>query len=363
VALLDDHTSSRLGRSSGSVGQLEPAVPAGADDQDEPVAPAEPAAPEDGAGAASAASQPETDRSVQHEPTDREEADPVPGEAGPARGEADAARGEAEPAPSAAELERRPDVAAPLASASAPDVPSAEAPLDEPGPEDDAGAPETAVRPAEPAPTPPALTEHAPRAAHTATNDDVPDSGIRLLPGAERTRPGRSDLQQPSVAPRDVDVLLGAAAADAAARVDAASDPMPDPDPAPEPPARDTTPRPAARRNGSEPSAASPVADRLPVDEPRPEDTAAEPAPAASPTEPPADVADPRRPEAVRAVGPAPAEPVADPVDVTDELPRIQGGPPRPGRRDPDEPERDDLRTTAQLAILIDDLRSRSDES
>jgi hypothetical protein len=77
-------------------------------------------------------------------------------------------------------------------------------------------------------------------------------------------------------------------------------------------------------------------------------------------------------PPAGEAELPAEPDPVApeqrevalpDPVDVTDELPRIHGGSPLPGRRDPEDRDRDDLRTTAQLAILIDDLQSRRDGS
>jgi hypothetical protein len=51
---------------------------------------------------------------------------------------------------------------------------------------------------------------------------------------------------------------------------------------------------------------------------------------------------------------------VPDPIDVTEELPRVGGRRPRPDRG-ADEPDRDDLRTTAQLAILLDDLQGRED--
>jgi hypothetical protein len=328
VALLDDHTSSRLGASPASVGHLEPGTQADADDRDPPIARTEPAATGDDVGAAGPAPQPATDRPAQPGSTERGEADP----------------------------DHRPDVVTPTASAPEPVVPSAGAPRNDPDANEHARGPERDAPAAEPAPAPAAPTEHAPQSADGSATDDVADRGIRLLPGAERTRPGRSDLQQPSVAPRDVDVMLGAAAADAAARVDAAEDPDPDPDP--EPAAEGTAPRPRPVDATSEPAAVTPSAERLPAD------TAPEPTPAPSPTGPQAGVVAPHRPAPRRPMGQAPTDvPIADPVDVTDELPRIQGGPPRPGRRDPEEPERDDLRTTAQLAILIDDLQSRPDGS
>jgi hypothetical protein len=51
---------------------------------------------------------------------------------------------------------------------------------------------------------------------------------------------------------------------------------------------------------------------------------------------------------------------VPAPIDVTEELPRIGGPGSRPSRA-ADEPDHDELRTTAQLAILLDDLQARED--
>jgi hypothetical protein len=139
---------------------------------------------------------------------------------------------------------------------------------------------------AEPASEPGPLTR---RLGARAAAPDAPDHGIRLLPGATPPGAPSPDLGQPSVvAPRDVDVLDGAAAARAAARSNAADDELP------------------------------------PIGDHRPRRTLD----------------------------------VADPVDVTGELPRL-GRDGRPSRGE--DAEDDDLRTTAQLAILIDDLQARGE--
>jgi hypothetical protein len=152
---------------------------------------------------------------------------------------------------------------------------------------------------------------------------EPPDSGIRLLPGAGMAplRPS-SDLQQPSVAARDVDVMDGAAAARAAAYADARARAPEEPVAPPTRPAPEAPAEPRERRSEAPP-------------QPQPQRP-----PAAY--RPPADVD------------------VPDPIDVTEELPRVGGRNPRPDRA-ADEPDRDDLRTTAQLAILLDDLQARED--
>jgi hypothetical protein len=152
--------------------------------------------------------------------------------------------------------------------------------------------------------------------------DPGTDTGVRLLPGAE-TAPHRPspDLQQPSVAPRDLDVVLGAAAASAAAHADARDEPLP----------------PIARRPDGT-SAAERATDR--------------PSPSSAPAET-------QRMSPVRGG----ASPTPEPVDDTEEIPSVDPGASHPSRLDPDEPERDDLRTTAQLAILLDDLQARRDRS
>jgi hypothetical protein len=154
------------------------------------------------------------------------------------------------------------------------------------------------------------------------TADRGPDTGVRLLPGADPTpRPPSPDLRQPSVAPRDVDVLLGAAAASAVAHAETSHEPLP----------------PIARR-GDGASTPDDGPDRA---------TSPPSAPAETQLLPPA------------TAGSAPGVP--DPVDVTEEIPPVDPESPPRSPREPDEPERDDLRTTAQLAILLDDLQARRD--
>jgi hypothetical protein len=146
---------------------------------------------------------------------------------------------------------------------------------------------------------------------------------IRLLPGAEAAVGASSpDLGRPSVPPREVDVMLGAAAASAAAEAEVAAQPLP-------PIATPRVPPPAV------------------VDQPATPEAGHSAAPQARPSREPApDTSTARVPE---------------PVDVTDELPPVDGRAPRPGRRDSEGGERDDLRTTAKLAILLDDLQARDD--
>jgi hypothetical protein len=153
-------------------------------------------------------------------------------------------------------------------------------------------------------------------------NDGPVDTGVQLLPGAGPT-PARPspDLEQPSVAPRDVDVMLGAAAASAAAHADASDEPLP---PIARRSERTVAPESAADRPASPPSAAAETRQLSPV------------------------------------TGPSSTP---DPVDVTEELAPIDPGASPGSRPDTDEPERDDVRTTAQLAILLDDLQARRDRS
>jgi hypothetical protein len=121
---------------------------------------------------------------------------------------------------------------------------------------------------------------------------------------------------------RDVDVMLEAAAADAAARAETTDEPLP--------PVRRAGPRPPdpGERVGSHDGSQQPVP---------------------SPRE--------QRQASVPWVG---NDEVPDAVDVTDELPRLGG---HSRSQDAEGPERDDLRTTAQLAILLDDLEARRDRT
>jgi hypothetical protein len=212
--------------------------------------------------------------------------------------------------------------------------------------------------------------EEAPDEAPARTPAAPEDGGIRLLPGAETTpRSAASDLAQPSIAAerppttgeaptareqeqpaeapspapapetrrqpsvsaRDIDVVLEAAAAGAVARAETDDDPLP---PVRQPAARQTATRqiderqPAEREPAEREHAEREHAERKSPQEPVPWVTSAE---------------------------------LPDPVDVTDELPRIEGHSSRPRRQEDDQPERDDLRTTAQLAILLDDLEARRD--
>jgi hypothetical protein len=192
-------------------------------------------------------------------------------------------------------------------------------------------SPEPVVEQPEPSEQPAPLEPEAPTAQAEAEEEraedaspppvEPPDSGIRLLPGAG-TAPLRPspDLQQPSVAARDVDVMDGAAAARAAAYADAQARAPEEPVAPPTRPAPETPSEPRERRSEAPPQPQRP--------------------PAAY--RPPADVD------------------VPDPIDVTEELPRVGGRNPRPDRT-AEEPDRDDLRTTAQLAILLDDLQTRED--
>jgi hypothetical protein len=144
-----------------------------------------------------------------------------------------------------------------------------------------------------------------------------------LLPGAEAAVGASSpDLGRPSVPPREVDVMLGAAAASSATEAEVAAQPLP-------PIAAPRVPPPAV------------------VDQPAAPEAGHSAAPQARPSREPAPDASTAR--------------VLEPVDVTDELPPVVGRAPRPGRRDPEGGERDDLRTTAKLAILLDDLQARDD--
>jgi hypothetical protein len=175
---------------------------------------------------------------------------------------------------------------------------------------------------------------------------EPPDSGIRLRPVADTTpRRPSPDLQQPSVVARDVGVMEGAAAARAAAYAEAQAQ-APDDSAGPRPDvARETRPEPDDRE--LPPDRREPE----PWTEPRGRELPAEPHDREAPAQPQ------RPPAAFRA--PVDLD-VPDPIDVTEELPRIGGPGSRPSRT-ADEPDRDDLRTTAQLAILLDDLQARED--
>jgi hypothetical protein len=194
------------------------------------------------------------------------------------------------------------------------------------------------------------------------TGVEPPDSGIRLLPGAGTAPlPPSPDLQQPSVSARDVDVMEGAAAARAAAYAEAQAKAPEDAVASEVNVAREA---PTEGRHGGMPAE---VRDREAPAEPRDREMPVEPSDREMPTEPrerdtPAEPRDrepaPHRPPAAFR---APVDlGVPDPIDVTEELPRIGGPGSRPNRA-ADEPDRDDLRTTAQLAILLDDLQTRDD--
>jgi hypothetical protein len=163
---------------------------------------------------------------------------------------------------------------------------------------------------------PSVAAERHPRVGEDASRDPEPQAA-----SGSSTTPGAGVPGKPSVAARDVDVVLEAAAAGAAARAETDDDPLP--------PVRHPAPRqPAARQPADGQPAEGQPAEREAPQEPVPWVTSAE---------------------------------LPDPVDVTDELPRIQTHSGRSRRPEGDEPERDDLRTTAQLAILLDDLEARRD--
>jgi hypothetical protein len=223
----------------------------------------------------------------------------------------------------------------------------------------------------------------APDEAPARTPAGAEDVGIRLLPGAETTpRPAASDLAQPSVvadrAPATAEAPAPRDQLSAAARPTDAPEPTAaqDPQVAQDPPA---TPRPQASQQPSvsardvdvmlEAAAAGAAARAETDDDPLP------PVGQAAARQPAARQPAERRPDRPQsgerqpAEREAPQEPVPwvtsaelpDPVDVTDELPRIESHSSRPRRQEGDQPERDDLRTTAQLAILLDDLEARRD--
>jgi hypothetical protein len=203
-----------------------------------------------------------------------------------------------------------------------------------------------AAEPDAPPVDPPTPDDPAPDRSAAAGSIPVEDSGIRLLPGAGAlARPPASDLVQPSVArrdappsvaPRDVDVMLEAAAARAAARAEAEAAPA-------------TEYRPVARRPGGERPVGQPTAPQATAP------TEQIPAPTEQTT---ASAPSPRPTPATSAFAPAEDE-LPEPLDVTDELPRIEGRRGRAGGAH--EPDREDLHTTAQLAILLDDLEARRD--
>jgi hypothetical protein len=170
-----------------------------------------------------------------------------------------------------------------------------------------------------PASAPPETTPAASPAASGPSPASAPSETTPEASPAPGLEPGTR--RQPAVSARDVDVLLEAAAADAAARAETDDDPLP---PVRQPAAR----QPAARQTDEHQPADREHAERESPQEPVPWVTSAE---------------------------------LPDPVDVTDELPRIESHTSRPRRQEGDQPERDDLRTTAQLAILLDDLEARRD--
>jgi hypothetical protein len=320
VALLDDRTSARLtvtsppeeGTADGVAGPDEAVVePAAEEPQDEPRREPEPDAGE----------HPETS-AASPDVTPADDPDAPPASDPDATQPMDLAELEGnartEPAP-----EAEPEVKAGDAVAAGDEV-AVEDPVAE-QPEPPAPVAEQPEQVEQPAPPEPEASTAQAEAEEERVEDatpppvEPPDSGIRLLPGAG-TAPLRPspDLQQPSVAARDVDVMDGAAAARAAAYADAQAR-------APEEPVAPPT------RTASE--AAEPR-ERRSQASPQPQPPAAH--------RPPADVD------------------VPDPIDVTEELPRVGGRRPRPDRG-ADEPDRDDLRTTAQLAILLDDLQGRED--
>jgi hypothetical protein len=249
-----------------------------------------------------------------------------------------------------------------------------------------------------------APTATPPSSALEATPDEAPvhpqagseDHGIRLLPGAEATpRSTASDLGQPSVAaarapatdeaptPRDQQPSASARPP-AASEPSAATEPSAVQDPPAAQGSRDPEEPPAT--SGVQPQQASVSARDVDVmleaaaagavaraetdDEPLPpvqQPAARRRAERQSPAE--RQHAEPQHAGRQHAEPDAPQEPVPwvtsaelpDPVDVTDELPRIEARARRSSRPNADEPERDDLRTTAQLAILLDDLEARRD--
>jgi hypothetical protein len=315
VVLLDDHTAARLASRPGDVDDATSAVQV--DGDPDPLA-SEDDLPDDGAQA-------------DETPDDLRPDDLRPDDLRPDDQRAEAvaaARSHAAAPPS--------HTAAPASSSTAAARPVApEPPSTSPEPRTSAPTPGEGEAAA---PSVPQAGAHERPPAEPAARDHPP---IGLLPGApgseEASSTPRSEPATPgapgtpgrsSVAPRDVEVMLGAAAASAAAQAEVAAEPLP-PIAAPRP-----RPSPESRRAAS-------AGDPAPAD-------AASTAAGSSGTEGPAAAADAELPE---------------PVDVTDELPRIDGRDPRPGRREPDGAEKDDLRTTAKLAILLDDLQARDDRS
>jgi hypothetical protein len=344
VALLDDRTAARLTTSRATTA----AVPATAED-DADGEPDEPAAEELAPGGEAV-----PDGPVAEELAPGGEAVPD----GPVAEEL-APGGEAvpdEPAPAAPAVPATPDGGntEPIealdvrASGSSSDGSSSDGSSSD-GSSSDPSRPEgLAAEPDAPPLDPPTPDDPAPDRSAAADSIPVEDSGIRLLPGAGALAGApASDLVQPSVArrdappslaPRDVDVMLEAAAALAAARAEAEAASATE--------YRPVRRRPAGERPVGQPPAPQPTAPTEQIPAPTEQTTASAPSPRPTP--------------ATSAFAPTDDE-LPEPLDVTDELPRIEGRRGRAGGGH--EPDREDLHTTAQLAILLDDLEARRDRS
>jgi hypothetical protein len=333
-----------------------------------------------------AAVEPTPDAEVRPEP----EPEPVPASE-PVSGSVPAPEPATEPAPEPA-------------PGAVPPEPASEAVPPEPTSEP-AGAPETTPAPA----APPAAT--GPRSitgrdvAASSGHDDPwtrprttpreelgrrPSPSVRVVrdlpPSARSPRPGVADQAPPlppapaAASPRDPDLVTGAAAAGLAARLsgpEPATPPAPPQEPAEAPDAAtgppdevvgvegvdEVTVEPDPASGGST-SVVEPHAEPepQPLAEPEPE-LLAEPQPLAEP-EPellaePEPLAEPAA-ETEAAVEPEPAPAVVEDdavADPTDEIPAV-----RDARLARTAPEDDPLRTTAQLAMLVDELNGRDDE-
>lgn len=199
----------------------------------------------------------------------------------------------------------------------------------------------------------------SPRQPHRPDDVITPEEVAATEPVTEPERP------TPPASPRDLDVVSAAAEARLAARLTSAAAP-------PAAPATSTVPEPVP-----EPEAAvvpAPEPESVPAPEPEPEAAVVpEPEPEAAVVPEPEAVVEPEaepeptvvpepEPEPEAAVEPDP-EPVVAPdaaadevVDPTDEIPAV-----RDARLAAPQPEDDPLRTTAQLALLMDELHGRED--
>jgi hypothetical protein len=233
--------------------------------------------------------------------------------------------------------EARAEVAAPERS------PAVEEPATEVGP---AAEQDPATDPAPSAPEPPAdRWAGPPTSTPRAELERPPSPSVRVVRGVPPTpKDGGPPVPERTVAasPRDPEVVAGAAAASLAARLASSSPPEGRSDAAPAEPAEADEPDTEARQDAEA------------------EDDHASAVEAADDPDPTADLtadADPTADADADAAEPPAADPAADEVptedDPTDEIPAV-----RDDRLAAPQPEDDPLRTTAQLAILMDELEA-----